>query len=218
MFLSNITTAMSAGQTKSDSQSLNANFDTFLQLLTTQLKNQNPTDPLDANEFTKQLVQYSAVEQEIKSNKNLEALIQLQSVNAATAATSFIGKTITVESAQTGLANGQALWQYDASGSAAAATFTIRDDAGNTVYETTGELKHGKQLFTWDGRTSTGGTAPDGRYTLTVDARDSADDVIPVSISVAERIDAVDFTGNEPVLMAGERGVPLSEVRSVGGA
>ena len=216
MFLSSIQTAMATGQsTTSDGASLNANFDTFLQLLTTQLKNQNPTDPLDANEFTKQLVQYSAVEQEIKSNKNLEALIQLQAVNAVTAATSFIGKSITVESASSALANGQAQWQYAATGSTESATFKITDQSGNLVYETTGELKTGTSNFTWDGRKSSGGLAGDGYYTLTIDGRNTNKEVIPVTISVAAKIDGVDFTSDEPVLLAGDRGVRLSQIRTV---
>ncbi|ESR22694.1 flagellar hook assembly protein FlgD [Lutibaculum baratangense] len=215
MFLSGISNAMTPAKSGSDGATLNANFDTFLKLLTTQLRNQNPMEPLDANEFTKQLVQYSGVEQQIKSNANLEALIQMQSVNAATAATSFIGKTITVQSASTSLANGQAKWQVSAGAAAETATFTVRDDTGAVVYEEVREVKRGANAFTWDGTTSNGGTAGDGYYTLTVDARTDSNTVIPVSVAVQALIDGVDFSGSEPVLLSGDRGVPLSNVQSV---
>lgn len=216
MFLSGISNAIGAGQTSSDTSSLNANFDTFLQLLTTQLRNQNPTEPLDANEFTKQLVQYSNVEQTIKSNRNLEALIELQAVNAATAATSFLGKSITVQSTSTALTNGQANWQYTASGASDRATFTITDETGKVVHETTRGIGVGKGKYTWDGYTSSGSKAPSGFYSLTVDARSATDQAVPVSVAVSAKIDGVDFSGNEPVLLAGDRGIKLSEVRSVG--
>ena len=54
---------------------LSGNFSTFLNLLTTQLKNQDPTSPMDTNQFTQQLVMYSQVEQQIQSNSNLKTLI-----------------------------------------------------------------------------------------------------------------------------------------------
>lgn len=215
MFLSGIGTAMGASKSSSDSASLNANFDTFLQLLTTQLRNQNPTEPLDANEFTKQLVQYSSVEQEIKSNKNLESLIQLQSVNAATAATSFLGKAITVQSTSTALANGTANWQYNSGTTATTAQFTITDESGKVVFEKSGNVSAGTGKFTWDGYRNDGTKAADGFYSLNIAARDAAGTLIPVSISVSAKIDGVDFSGSEPVLLAGDRGVKLSDVSSV---
>ncbi len=216
MFLSGIGSAInSTGTSASDSSSLNSNFDTFLQLLTTQLRNQNPMEPLDANEFTKQLVQYSGVEQSIKQNKNLESLIQLQAVNAATAATSFLGKAVTVESASTALANGQANWLYYAGGSSQSATFTITDDTGKVVHEETREIGSGKDTFSWDGYADDGSEAGDGFYTLTIDASDEDGNTVPVSISVSAIIDGVDFSGSEPVLLSGDRGVKLSDVTSV---
>ena len=76
------TTSSVAGSTSTTSSStatasarLSNNFDTFLQLLTTQLRNQDPTQPMDANQFTQQLVQYSQVEQQLKTNDYLSALV-----------------------------------------------------------------------------------------------------------------------------------------------
>ena len=70
------------------------NFDTFLQLLTTQLQHQDPLSPMESNEFVAQLVQFSEVEQAIASNKSLEKLIDLQNTNQATAAIGYIGQTV----------------------------------------------------------------------------------------------------------------------------
>src|SRR5919204_2883462 len=76
---------------------ISQNFDTFLQLLTTQLKNQNPLDPLDTNQFTQQLVQFAQVEQQINMNQQLTSLVNLQKAQQTTAAMSFLGATATVD-------------------------------------------------------------------------------------------------------------------------
>src|SRR6476620_1092951 len=81
------------------------NFDQFLSLLTTQLKNQSPLDPLDTNQFTAQLVQFAGVEQQLKTNETLTSLLGLNSANTATAAVGFIGSTITADGATTRLSN-----------------------------------------------------------------------------------------------------------------
>src|SRR3954447_371597 len=75
------------------------NFDTFLQLLTTQLKNQNPLDPLDTNQFTQQLVQFAQVEQQMNMNTSLGTLISLEKATQTTAALSFLGSTVVVDGA-----------------------------------------------------------------------------------------------------------------------
>src|SRR5215217_8309301 len=72
------------------------NFQTFLQLLTTQLKNQNPLDPLDTNQFTQQLVQFAQVEQQMNMNSSLSTLIALQTATQASAAMGFLGSTVVV--------------------------------------------------------------------------------------------------------------------------
>jgi len=86
--------------------SLAGNFDTFLRILTTQLKNQNPLDPLDTNQFTQQLVQFAGVEQQINMNSNLTSLIGLSQQNIVSSAVNYIGKTIEGESSQVPLQGG----------------------------------------------------------------------------------------------------------------
>jgi hypothetical protein len=93
-----VTPATSASTTSAAAnaqKSLSGNFETFLTLLTTQLKNQDPLSPMDSNQFTQQLVQFSQVEQQINSNKNLESLIALTKSQSATSAVSYLGKTLT---------------------------------------------------------------------------------------------------------------------------
>src|SRR6476646_11951657 len=73
------------------------NFQTFLTLLTTQLQNQNPLDPLDTNQFTQQLVQFAGVEQQLKSNDQLKSLIDIEKSAQATQALVYVGNTVAVD-------------------------------------------------------------------------------------------------------------------------
>src|SRR3954468_24462730 len=93
-----------------DKDTIAGNFQTFLTLLTTQLKNQNPLDPLDTNQFTSQLVQFAQVEQQLKQNDQLATLVSLQKTAQATAALEFVGKTVPVDGATAPLQNGTATW------------------------------------------------------------------------------------------------------------
>src|SRR3954462_723085 len=95
-----------------DAKTIAGNFDTFLQLLTTQLKNQNPLDPLDTNQFTQQLVQFASVEQQINMNTQLTSLVALQKANQVTSAMSFLGATATVDGSSTKLTNGKGSWSF----------------------------------------------------------------------------------------------------------
>src|SRR5262245_57242902 len=90
-------TPQAATSSTTTSSTIAGNFSTFLQLLTTQLKNQNPLDPLDTNQFTQQLVQFASVEQQINMNTQLGSLVTLQKTAQTTAALGFVGSTVTVD-------------------------------------------------------------------------------------------------------------------------
>ena len=92
----NSTASTAAAAGLAGSQQLAGNFDTFLQLLTTQLQNQDPLDPLDTNQFTQQLVEFASVEQQVDMNTNLQTLISLQQTTEATSAMQFLGANVTV--------------------------------------------------------------------------------------------------------------------------
>src|SRR6187551_3440738 len=113
--------------TTTDSKdSLAANFTAFLQLLTTQLKNQNPLDPLDTNQFTQQLVQFAQVEQQMKSNDQLSTLVSLEKTAQSTAALSYVGQTVVVDGSTAQLKGGTASWAFNAA-KPATANIVIKD-------------------------------------------------------------------------------------------
>src|SRR5215475_2122963 len=108
------TTAASAtnGSSNDAMAQLSGNFDTFLQLLTAQLKNQDPTSPMDSNQFTQQLVEYSQVEQQINTNTNLQTLISQGTSQAGTFASTYLGKNVSITNGNASLTNGTASWGY----------------------------------------------------------------------------------------------------------
>src|SRR5712691_12844697 len=124
--------AASSATTGVDKSTIAGNFQTFLTLLTTQLKNQNPLDPLDTNQFTQQLVQFAQVEQQLRENEQLATLVSLQKTTQANAALNFVGQTVVVDGATAQLANGQATWSFT-SPKPAAATITIKNAPAQTV-------------------------------------------------------------------------------------
>lgn len=190
------------------------NFDQFLTLLTTQLKNQSPLDPMDTNQFTAQLVQFAGVEQQLKTNETLGSLLSLTSASTATNAVGFIGSTITTEGATTHLADGKAEWKVTMP-QTGSATITIKDSTGNVVYSQTKALSAGDQNYSWDGTTSTGAKASDGLYTITIDAKNVAGETITAKTQISGVVDGVDFSGSIPMLKIGDISVALDKVKSL---
>src|SRR3982751_5459772 len=144
-------TASTASVTGVDKATLGDNFQTFLTLLTTQLKNQNPLDPLDTNQFTQQLVQFAQVEQQLKSNDQLTTLVSLQKTAQATQALNFVGQTVAVDGDTAPLKDGSATWRLSAA-KPATATINITNSVGDLVYTTTRALTAGDQPFVGDGK------------------------------------------------------------------
>lgn len=212
------TSSTSSSLTSSTSSSSNSaiagNFDQFLTLLTTQLKNQSPLDPLDTNQFTAQLVQFAGVEQQLKMNDTLSALLTLNKSTATTDAVGFIGATITADGSTAPLKNGAAIWQVNSSADGSAKV-TIKNSSGSVVQTLSTSLKSGDQTFTWDGTTSTGTKAADGDYTITVDGTDLSGTALTAKTEIIGVVDGVDLTGTTPQLKIGAISVPIDKVKRV---
>ncbi|KUL95337.1 flagellar hook capping protein [Bosea sp. WAO] len=209
-----VTAAQNGTNASGGGTSIANNFDQFLTLLTTQLKNQNPLDPLDTNQFTQQLVQFAGVEQQLKQNETLTALLGVSKATTGASAIGFVGQSVTADGAATQLKEGKAEWKLNAS-KGGTATITIKDANGKVVQTGTTTLTAGDQSYSWDGKTSTGTAAPDGEYTITVDARDLAGAAITVKTEVRGVVDGVDFSTAVPTLLIGAIKVPLDRVKSV---
>jgi len=203
-----------SGGSAVDSSTLAGNFQTFLSLLTTQLKNQNPLDPLDTNQFTAQLVQFAQVEQQLKSNDQLSTLVSLQQTAQATAALNFVGLTVGVSGTTAPLADGQAVWNLNVP-KPATGVITITSPAGQTVYSGSFNLNAGVTPFIWDGKDAAGQSWPEGNYTLTVTAQDASGQLVAVPTEIEARVDSVNLTQNPPTLSIAGRDYTLDKITRV---
>ncbi len=153
---------------------LTGNLNTFLNMLTAQLKNQDPLSPMDSTQFTNQLVQFSEVEQQINTNSNLESLISMQKTSQQAQAISYLGQTVSFASNTLPLSSGTAAFSYTMPSTAASISVQIKDSNGNVVNTLTSPSgAAGTHTVTWDGTSSSGTTEPDGQYTVSITATDS---------------------------------------------
>jgi flagellar basal-body rod modification protein FlgD len=212
---SQVTAAKNTSALLSNSKTTLAdNFQSFLQLLTTQLQHQSPLDPLDTNQFTQQLVQFAQVEQQLKSNTELETLVSLQQTAQQTQALGYVGTTVVVDGKTTDLKNGIATWSFNVP-KPASATITVTNAAGQTVYSGNYTMQAGQQNFTWDGRSANGTQWPDGTYTISVTAQDTSGQSVAVATEVEGVVDSVDLSQNPPLLSVGGQTFTLNKIKRV---
>jgi flagellar basal-body rod modification protein FlgD len=195
---------------------LSGNFQTFLTLLTTQLKNQDPTSPMDSNQFTQQLVEYSQVEQQINTNTNLQTLISQGSSNASAMTVGYLGKNVSVTNGNASLINGTANWTYDLGSTAASTTLTVTNSAGTVEYTGPGSVNAGSNTFTWNGQDNSGNQLSDGVYKLAVTATDPSGNAITTSVASAGTVSQIDMTGGTPKLVVGNMEISPSDIAAVG--
>ncbi len=194
---------------------LAGNFQTFLTLLTTQLKNQNPLDPLDTNQFTQQLVQFASVEQQLKTNDQLTTLVSLQQTAQSTQALGFVGKTAVVDGSTAALKSSSAGWELSVPTNSTV-NISITNSTGQTVFSNSYSVNAGNnQAFTWDGKGNDGTQWPDGQYKLTATAADSAGNSVAVSTQIKGVVDSVDLTQSPPLLSINNQTYTVNQIKSI---
>lgn len=210
----NVSAVASPVSSTSAFSTLTKNIDTFLTLLTAQLRNQDPLEPLDTEKFTSQLVQFATVEQSIKTNSHLEALISLQSAQDRANAIGLVGREVSVSSDKAMLRAGSAHWVYVLPQQASAVALTIVDASGQAIARRAGPAEAGRHSFSWDGALGDGRRAPEGVYTLKVEALDQDGAAIVADVETSGRIAAARF-GAATVLETDIGAIPLDSVRRV---
>jgi flagellar basal-body rod modification protein FlgD len=194
---------------------LAGNFQTFLTLLTTQLQNQNPLDPLDTNQFTQQLVQFAGVEQQLKTNDSLSQLVTLQQTTQATQALGFVGKTALVDGTTATMTKSSATWHLNVP-SDATVDITVANASGQTVF--TGKYSAGAGTdvpFTWNGQGNDGTQWPDGKYTISATGKDVANNNVGIAAQVQGTVSSVDLTQSPPLLTIDGASYTLNQVKSI---
>jgi flagellar basal-body rod modification protein FlgD len=220
MTVNSVSSSLAASSATTGSQNtalngLSKNFDNFLLLLTQQLKAQDPLSPMDANQFTEQLVQFTGVEQAIATNDKLDKLIGAQTATQAATAISYLGTSITATTDQIALADGEASFDYELPADADRVAIIIADSKGKIVRADVGEPKAGKHSFSWDGEDNAGGDLPEGVYQVQVAALDANGEKIDSTVTTTGRVTGVEIRDGQIVLSMGDLEVPFDSLLSV---
>jgi len=190
------------------------NFQTFLTLLTTQLQNQNPLDPLDTNQFTQQLVQFAGVEQQLRQNDQLKTLIAIEKSSQSTQALAYVGNTVAVDGSKAQFDGTGATWNVNTPADSTVA-ITITSATGQTAFSGSYSVTKGNSSFGWDGKGNDGTQWPKGAYTMTAVGKDSSGKDVAISTEVLGVVDSVDLTASPPLLSIGGQTYTTDQIKRV---
>jgi len=211
------------GDTKTDSSNarnkLAGDMDTFLNMLVTQLKNQDPLSPMDSTEFTNQIVQFSQVEQQIGMNENLEAILVSNVKSQQGFAVSYLDNYVEVETDKVMLQDGKAVFTYGLTTDAKKVTVNVKDLDGDIVRTFAGDPSTGLHKITWDGTDSNGQQLDDGIFFLEVTATESensdSDTKLETWTTSLGKVTGVAADGADTFLAIGDLSVDLKNVLGV---
>ncbi len=189
----------------------------FMTLLVTQMKNQDPLNPLDNAQVTSQLAQLSTVTGIDKLNETMKAMMQSAQAAQSLQAATMIGHGVLVPGSSLALTGGQSVYGIELAGPADAVQVTISDGAGNPVRTVElGARPAGSQALTWDGRLASGALAPDGRYQLSVSATRGGTAVTAEPLSFGEVVSVSTGSGGARLNLGGAQGqVGIADVRQI---
>jgi flagellar basal-body rod modification protein FlgD len=194
---------------------LNDSFDTFLALLTTQLKNQDPLAPMDANQFTQQIVQMTGVEQQLLTNDLLQKLVS-NTASGLETSLGLIGKQVRAATTDAALVDGKASWVFKLDSDAANVKVEVLDSEGKVVSaKALTDVKVGDNPYTWDGKGALGQKLPEGTYTLRIAATNTTGEPIGGSIFVEGVVTGVEQVDGQTMLTINGSKALWSTVNSV---
>ena len=216
MDISALTATTAQSSTNESVTGLADDFSSFLKLLTTQLQHQDPTSPMDADQFTQQLVQFSGVEQQIRSNETLGELATLMQAEQLSQSVNYLGAEVEAEGDVFRLGeDGEAKIHYELERSASSVLLKITDEFGQVVALEPGELGAGRHSLTWDGIGDDGVRRTDGSYKVEVLAQSAAGTPITASTTISGIVDGVEMNGTEALLSVDGVLMPLERVSAV---
>jgi flagellar basal-body rod modification protein FlgD len=216
MAITPINSTSTSSLTAGSAADVKATKDNFLKLLVTQMKYQDPMNPMDSAQMTSQIAQLNTVEGINQLNatvSNLQAsLMASQSMQSA----SLIGKTILADGNSISLLNGSANLSMRLEGAAESVIVDVINSSGRIIKTTNlGANAAGIQSFTWDGSTNEGGTAPNGQYTFQVNAK-KLNQTVAVTPLIQATVSGVEVTSAGPQLSLNNgTNIALSTVRGV---
>lgn len=215
-----ITPLLSATAAKDTSSSSKTNvtgdYNKFLTLLTAQLQNQDPLAPMDASQFTNQLVQFSQVEQSVHMNESMGNMLKIQEQSQLNDAVSYVGRTVEVEGKEFSVSDGSPVGLlYAVDGTPAQASIQIFDGRGILVRTLPAPQGSGPNRIEWDAKNSSGSTVADGTYRVQITAKDQQGKDLSVQTGYAGVVSQVQKVDGAMMLSVGSSKVPLSSILTV---
>lgn len=202
-----------AQKTANSNSALSQDFDDFLNLLTTQLQNQDPLNPTDTDQLTDQITQFSQVEQQINTNQKLDNLLALQLGNQSAAALGYVGLDVSYVSADLHYdGENNSKITYALGDQAASAKINIFNEEGDLIFSDDAPKSTGQNEYVWTGETAQGPRAEKGTYTVSVDAFDIDGNVIDTTTVVRGKVRGIENQNGATFLLVGDRAVAISNV------
>lgn len=192
--------------------------DAFFKLMLTQMKNQDPTNPMQSHEMAAQLAQFSSLEQLNNIGKGIEGLNQATAGNGNFGALSFIGKTVSGDASKITRTAGDTEhgFNFVLGGDAQKIKVSVKDATGKTIREIEpGALKKGANALKWNGLTTEGLPARPGEYKFSVEATGNGGQKIFAKSSFEGRISGVDFSPSGPMVIVNGQSIKLSDVKKI---
>jgi flagellar basal-body rod modification protein FlgD len=194
--------------------SLGSNFNQFLQLLLTQVQNQDPTDPTNTDQFTTELVQFTGVQEQVNANTTLTSLMQLEQGSQVLQASGLAGHLATVHANQIALQNSQGEVNFQGTAGQTIA-IAIVNAAGQPIYDTTLSATSGQNNWVWNGQDNSGNTVPDGAYYVAVQSQTANGGGAAVPYTITGEITGTSSNNGTTQLQLGALNVNLSALQAV---
>ncbi|MBB2203570.1 flagellar hook assembly protein FlgD [Gluconacetobacter takamatsuzukensis] len=220
---SSASTAASGGSSASTStansalSSLADNYTTFLTLLTTQLKNQDPSSPMNTDTFTTELAQFAGVEQQVETNTKLASLISLNEGSQLSSDSSLVGQQATANTTTLPLQNGAASLTYTGTAGETVG-IAIANSGGTIVKDAIVTANSGSNTWTWDGTDNSGNKLSDGAYSVSVNTVDSTGTTSVLPFTVTGTITGVQKGTSDMNIQMGDATIPLSDITNLSSA
>jgi flagellar basal-body rod modification protein FlgD len=193
--------------------SLGTNYNEFLTMLTTQLKNQDPSSPMSTDSFTSELAQFAGVEQQVQTNTNLSSLISLTQDSTLTSGLNLVGKSVSVDSSSLPLQNGSASLTYNAP-SAGTVAIAVTDSSGNVVKTQEVDASAGTNTWTWNGENDDGTQLADGQYSVAIEASTASGSTTALTPTVTGTVTGVSNSGSSVDLQMGSVSTSINNLVS----
>jgi len=188
----------------------------FLNLLITQLKNQNPLNPMDHYQMATQVVQFNSLESLHRIHQSIDLLGAYQSSMNALQAAGLIGKRVEIESQSLSIHGGKVSEGYYQLSKPGKVKIEIYNDQGELIRTLEKGGKDGaKQTFIWDGNSQSGIKQPDGKYAFRVSAVDEKGNAVTVSHSRIDTVKGIHFEKGVIYLDLGSESIPLKDVKAI---